>query len=60
MCKNVAPGDARPKELVPNRVHRPPVHGPDRFKTARRFPPPWSAEDIGAAIVVKDAQKWNL
>jgi hypothetical protein len=21
---------------------------------ARRFPPPWSAEDIGAAFVVKD------
>jgi len=23
--------------------------------TARRFPPPWSIEDIGAAFVVKDS-----
>jgi len=23
--------------------------------TARRFPPPWSVEDIGAAFVVKDS-----
>jgi hypothetical protein len=22
--------------------------------TARRFPPPWSIEDIGAAFVIKD------
>jgi hypothetical protein len=24
------------------------------MKTERRFPPPWSVEDIGAAIVVRD------
>ena len=25
--------------------------------TARRFPPPWTVEDTGAAFVVKDGQK---
>jgi hypothetical protein len=27
---------------------------------ARRFPPPWSVEDIGAAFVVKDANGQQL
>jgi hypothetical protein len=29
--------------------------------TTRRFPPPWSVEDIGAAFVVKDSngQVWR-
>jgi len=26
----------------------------------RRFPPPWSVEDIGAAFVVKDSAGQNL
>jgi endo-1,4-beta-D-glucanase Y len=33
------------------------VHGVlngDNAVTARRFPPPWSVEDIGAALVVRD------
>jgi hypothetical protein len=28
--------------------------------TARRFPPPWSVEDIGAAFVVKDSTGQQL
>jgi hypothetical protein len=28
--------------------------------TARRFPPPWSIEDIGAAFVVKDSNGQQL
>jgi hypothetical protein len=28
--------------------------------TSRRFPPPWSAEDIGAAFVVKDGNGQRL
>ena len=28
--------------------------------TARRFPPPWSIEDIGAAFVVKDGTGQKL
>jgi len=28
--------------------------------TARRFPPPWSVEDIGAAFVVKDSAGQQL
>jgi hypothetical protein len=28
--------------------------------TERRFPPPWSAEDIGAAFVVKDSNRQQL
>jgi hypothetical protein len=28
--------------------------------TVRRFPPPWSVEDIGAAFVVKDASGQKL
>ena len=28
--------------------------------TARRFPPPWTVEDIGAAFVVKDSNKQQL
>ena len=28
--------------------------------TARRFPPPWSVEDIGAAYVVKDGSGQKL
>jgi hypothetical protein len=28
--------------------------------TARRFPPPWSVEDIGAAFVVKDGNGQQL
>jgi hypothetical protein len=27
---------------------------------ARRFPPPWSIEDLGAAFVVKDSAKHKL
>ena len=27
---------------------------------ARRFPPPWSVEDIGAAFVVKDSDGQQL
>jgi hypothetical protein len=27
---------------------------------SRRFPPPWSIEDIGAAFVVKDANGQKL
>ena len=28
--------------------------GAAQANTARRFPPPWSVEDIGAAFIVKD------
>jgi hypothetical protein len=28
--------------------------------TARRFPPPWSVEDVDAAFVVKDSAKQKL
>jgi hypothetical protein len=28
--------------------------------TSRRFPPPWSIEDIGAAFIVKDASGQKL
>jgi hypothetical protein len=28
--------------------------------TTRRFPPPWSVEDIGAAFVVKDSARQQL
>jgi hypothetical protein len=28
--------------------------------TSRRFPPPWSVEDVGAAFVVKDASGQKL
>jgi hypothetical protein len=28
-----------------------------RSLSDRRFPPPWSVEDIGAAFVVKDGQR---
>jgi hypothetical protein len=29
-------------------------------KKARRFPPPWSIEDLGAAFVVKDSARHKL
>jgi hypothetical protein len=31
-----------------------------RARPARRFPPPWSVEDIGAACVVKDSAGQKL
>jgi len=30
------------------------------MKSERRFPPPWSVEDIGAAFVVKDSAGQKL
>ena len=31
------------------------IFGANTSQEARRFPPPWSVEDIGAACVVKDS-----
>ena len=45
----------------PNLSRRPPR--PLKIPTAmkgRRFPPPWSIEDLGAAFVVKDSARHKL
>jgi hypothetical protein len=45
----------------PNLSRKPPrpQKNPTAMKT-RRFPPPWSIEDLGAAFVVKDSAKHKL
>src|SRR6516225_5539709 len=42
------------------RVPRAPQSTGDQLTTSRRFPPPWSVEDIGVAYVVKDANDQQL
>ena len=45
----------------PNLSRKPPrsEKNPAAMK-ARRFPPPWSIEDLGAAFVVKDSARHKL
>jgi hypothetical protein len=42
----------------PNWLRKPPRPLPTAIK--RRFPPPWSIEDLGAAFVVKDSARRKL
>ena len=56
----VVPWHAPNNGTYGDRAKPPVVKPPDGFAanpqmTTRRFPPPWSVEDIGAAFVVKDS-----